>query len=97
MADKDWPLAAKQFQTFSQDTLRHFAREEDVLFPAVITSYSIHYTKLYDVGAMGPQTVDILQADAAVIRTAQDRVVPCQLHAEQGEFTGGVIRHQALV
>ncbi len=34
VAAGDWPLAASHFQTFLSDTLRHFAREEVVCFPA---------------------------------------------------------------
>lgn len=34
VAKSDWPRALGQFQSFARDTLRHFAREEDVLFPA---------------------------------------------------------------
>lgn len=33
-AEGDWPRALEQFQAFTRDTLGHFAREEDVLFPA---------------------------------------------------------------
>lgn len=34
VANGDWALATTQFQAFSKDTLRHFAREEEVFFPA---------------------------------------------------------------
>jgi len=34
VAQADWPRAAGQFQAFARDTLRHFAREEEVFFPA---------------------------------------------------------------
>ncbi len=34
VAKADWPRAAEQFQAFARDTLRHFAREEEVFFPA---------------------------------------------------------------
>lgn len=34
VAKGDWSQAADSFQAFARDTLRHFSREEDVLFPA---------------------------------------------------------------
>lgn len=32
--EQDWSTAQSRFQAFQQATLRHFAREEEVLFPA---------------------------------------------------------------
>ncbi len=37
VADRDWPRAATAFQQFEESTLRHFAHEEDVVFPAFET------------------------------------------------------------
>ncbi len=34
VAEKDWPAAAHLFAEFRQASLRHFAREEESLFPA---------------------------------------------------------------
>ena len=34
VAQGNWPLANTHFQAFRSDTLRHFDREEDALFPA---------------------------------------------------------------
>lgn len=34
VAKGDWTQAADRFQAFVNDTLRHFSREEEVLFPA---------------------------------------------------------------
>lgn len=34
VADGDWPRALERFQAFAQDTLKHFAQEEEVFFPA---------------------------------------------------------------
>ena len=34
VAQADWALAADSFQAFQNDTLRHFQREEETLFPA---------------------------------------------------------------
>ncbi len=34
VANADWEKAEKDFLSFSNDTLRHFKREEDELFPA---------------------------------------------------------------
>jgi iron-sulfur cluster repair protein YtfE (RIC family) len=34
VAAADWQLAASQFEAFSHATQRHFAREEEVFFPA---------------------------------------------------------------
>ena len=37
VANKDWEEAEKAFLAFSNETLRHFKREEDELFPAFET------------------------------------------------------------
>lgn len=37
VADGDWTLASSTFERFMADTQRHFAHEEDVLFPAFET------------------------------------------------------------
>ena len=34
VAKADWSRATEQFKAFARDTLRHFAREEEVFFPA---------------------------------------------------------------
>ncbi|MCP5279861.1 MAG: hemerythrin domain-containing protein [Thiobacillus sp.] len=34
VAKSDWPQAGELFQAFRNDTLRHFTREEEVVFPA---------------------------------------------------------------
>jgi len=71
VADKDWPLAAKQFQAFSQDTLRHFAREEDVLFPAFENKTGMTGGPTYVMCAEHDQMRDALTAMGQAI-AAQD-------------------------
>lgn len=42
VADHDWPRAGSAFQQFMESTQRHFAHEEDVVFPAFETQTGMH-------------------------------------------------------
>ena len=42
VAAKDWNLARRQFDAFHASMRRHFAREEDVLFPAFEAKTGMH-------------------------------------------------------
>ena len=69
VAAKDWPQARDHFDRFSAQMRRHFAREEEVLFPAFETRTGMSGGPTYVMRAEHQQMSSLLaEMDAALAR-----------------------------
>jgi iron-sulfur cluster repair protein YtfE (RIC family) len=69
VAQANWQLATSSFQAFRNDTLRHFAREEDVLFPAFETRTGMSGGPTFVMRSEHAQVRDALNAMEQALET----------------------------
>lgn len=74
---KDWEEAAGRFRSFSDATLRHFAAEEEVLFPAFETATG---------NTMGPTSV--MRSEHAKVRDILAQLDAAMVARDAEEFLG---------